>query len=160
MDDWNTLRRALMDLHQKLLQYVRADYVREEGRSDPVGPGELLMLATRDDRFAWLRSLSELMADIDHLSEGPQDDAVALRSAVRGAVERLLTPPGEGEPATAFAARYWHYVRGAPDVTMAHAAVRQALQSWPAPTAGASLSEWVEARPARRPATDVDPKSS
>lgn len=139
MKEWNALERALRELHRGLLQQARADYVRERGLLEEIGPGELLMLATRDESFAWLRSLSELMADVDHLRDLPKeqlDDGV--RAAVRGAVEQLLAPPaGEGDVGS-FAARYWGYVRQHPDLTMAHAAVRQALQGWPAPAAGAA----------------------
>ena len=90
------------------------------------------MLATRAEAFAWLRSLSELMTEIDEL----RDDAGArqdtkLRAAVKGAVESLLAPPtGEGAP-SAFHGEYWRHVHDDPEVTMAHAAVRQALTSWP-----------------------------
>jgi hypothetical protein len=137
LDDWKTLARALRQLHHALLQRARADYTREHGLAEEVGPGQLLMLATRDPGFAWLRSLSELMADIDDFqdqAEAMQDQE--LRGAIRAAVDGLLTPPADGTPATPFAERYWHYLRDDPEVTMAHAAVRQALQAWPAKSAG------------------------
>jgi hypothetical protein len=137
LNDWKTLARALRQLHHTLLQRARADYTREQGLAEEVGPGELLMLATRGPGFAWLRSLSELMADIDDFQE--QADAVhdqELRAAIRAAVDGLLTPPADGTPAPPFAERYWHHLRDDPAVTMAHAAVKQALQAWPAKPAG------------------------
>lgn len=140
MDDWNALARALRKLHGVLLQRARDDYARTHGGGQRIGPGELLMLATRYESFAWLRSLSELMTDIDYLRDDAdtrQDDK--LRGAVRGAVESLLQPPPDGEPAGLFAQRYWPLVNTDPEVTMAHAAARQALQGWPVvPGAGAS----------------------
>jgi hypothetical protein len=133
MEDWNALATALRTLHATLLRRARADYMRQQGLADDaIGPGELLMLATRDDSFAWLRSLSELMTEIDELrdhAEVAQDRT--LRSAVRAAVEELLANPGDESKRTPFQEHYWRHVHDAPEVTMAHAAVRQALQSWP-----------------------------
>jgi hypothetical protein len=134
LNDWNSLARVLRDLHAALLRRARTEYMRERGIAEEIGPGELLMLATRDESFAWLRSLSELMTDIDYLRDDP---AIAkgqeLRSAVRGAVEELLRPPGDEAAAGAFAVRYGEHVNADPDVTMAHAAVKQALAGWPPP---------------------------
>jgi hypothetical protein len=146
MNDWNALSRALRDLHAALLRRARDDHAREEGLTQEIGPGELLMLATRDEKFAWLRSLSELMTDIDYLrDEAAAAGNAALRPAVRAAVEQLLTPPAQPETAGPFAQRYWEVMRQDPEVTMAHAAVRQALQGWPAPAADApSLVEHRE----------------
>jgi hypothetical protein len=146
MDDWNDLARTLRKLHGVLLQRARDDYARAHGRGQEIGPGELLMVATRDESFAWLRSLSELMTDIDYLRDDAdtrQDDK--LRGAVRGAVESLLQPPVDGEPGGMFAQHYWPLVNADPEVTMAHAAARQALQGWPA-AQGAGTSEIAERR--------------
>jgi hypothetical protein len=138
MDDWDGLARTLRSLHAVLLKRARAQYIRERGlRDEEVGPGELLMLATREESFAWLRSISELMTEIDELrdsADARQDDHV--RAAVRGTVEGLLAPAdGTGE-ATAFQSNYWRHVHADPEVTMAHAAVRQSLRSWPAGARG------------------------
>jgi hypothetical protein len=144
MSEWDTLARSLRQLHLALLQRARIDYAREHEVSEQIGPGELLMLTTRDPAFDWLRSLSELMADIDHFREAPEASRdPAVRAAVRAAVEGLLAPPANSESATPFAARYWAYVHEDPTVTMAHAAVRQVLQSWPAasPTGGGTLDK-------------------
>ncbi|HSV81623.1 MAG TPA: hypothetical protein VLK85_20710 [Ramlibacter sp.] len=42
MSDWNTLARALRQLHHALLQRARGDYAREHGIAEEIGPGELL----------------------------------------------------------------------------------------------------------------------
>jgi hypothetical protein len=132
--DWNALAGALRTLHAALLKRVRAQYVKERGLADSeVGPGELLMLATRDESFAWLRSLSELMSDIDELHESAagSDDA-RLQAAVRSAVEALLAPASAGAAPTSFQENYWRHVHDDPEVTIAHSAVRQSLRAWPA----------------------------
>jgi hypothetical protein len=137
MNDWSTLARALRQLHHALLQRARADYEREH--ASEVSPGELLMLATRDPGFAWLRSLSEMMADIDDLQEQPEAaQDRELHAGIRAAVEALLTPPAEGDAATPFAQRYWQHLHEDPAVTMAHAAVKQALLTWPTQPATAA----------------------
>lgn len=146
MSDWDTLARALRQLHRALLQRASGDYARDHGIAEEIGPGELLMLTTRDDYFSWLRSLSELMADIDYLHEQPAATRdLGVRAAVRGAVETLLTPAAQEEAASAFSGRYWGYVHEDPAVTMAHAAVKQALQSWPA-RAGEDARDLAEHR--------------
>ena len=146
MEDWNSLARALRALHAALLRRARADYMQERGITQEIGAGELLMLATRDESFAWLRALSELMTDIDYLRDDPataQGDQ--LRAAVRGAVEELLAPASGQAGSGAFGARYWQYVPADPEVTMAHAAVKQALAGWPQPQ-GTGARELAEHR--------------
>ena len=135
MIDAQPLNRALRELHRALLARAVKDYVKQWNLPEAPGPGELLMLTTRDEAFAWLRSLSELMADIDHVTDLPQHDD-ALRGAVRGAVEQLLAPADGAAPGE-FASRYWQYVHDDPDVAVAHAAVRQSLRSWPEPAKSA-----------------------
>jgi hypothetical protein len=154
LNDWNTLARSLRHLHLALLQRAQIDYAREHAVAEPIGPGELLMLVTRDPAFEWLRSLSELMADVDQFRDVPETARdPALRAAVRAAVEGLLTPPGNEQSTTPFAARYWSYLHVDPAVTMAHAAVRQALQSWPAAEAsgGGTLDEHRRKMPRKSP---------
>jgi hypothetical protein len=59
---------ALRVLHRALLDEQRAEHERAHG---PVGSGQLLHLATSDPSFAWLRVLSEFMADLDALLDEP-----------------------------------------------------------------------------------------
>ena len=134
--DWNSLTRALRQLHATLLASTRDEYMRDHGLVNPPSAGELLMLATQDEQFAWLRTLSELMAQIDELADDPQARSdQELRAAVRGAVEQLLTPaPADARP---FAANYLRHLHSHPDAVMAHSAVKQALQAWPGPSAQA-----------------------
>jgi hypothetical protein len=134
MNDWNSLARGLRELHAALLRGARNEYMREHGIAEQIGPGDLLKLATQDEGFAWLRSLSELMTDIDYLRDDPATvDDQGMRGAVRGALEELLRHPDAQTVPSGFAARYWAHVQADPDVTVAHAAVKQMLASWPQP---------------------------
>jgi hypothetical protein len=127
---WQKVAGALRELHRALIERARRDYERE--RLAVVNPGELLQLLATDPYFEWLRSLSELMVDIDMAREAEPADRAGLASAIRPAVEYLLSPPA-AEPTTPFAQRYWPYVNDDPHVAMAHAAARQALAAWPMP---------------------------
>jgi hypothetical protein len=139
---WNTLARVLRELHAALVERARSDYLREKEIGGDIRPGELLRLLTTDPCFEWLRSLSELMVEIDVVHERAESaqELDELAKAVLGAVEFFVTPPAAGTPATPFAQRYWPYIQDDPHVAMAHAAVKRALSAWPAPEE-ASLRE-------------------
>ena len=135
MDTLNEIARALRALHSRLLACGRAEYLREHPEAGEIGTGEMLILATQGAEFAWLRSLSELMTEIDEL----RDDAHTandpdLQAAVRTAVEELVS--SHAQAATPFQERYWRFVHEDPNVAMAHAGLRQALQALPFAPAG------------------------
>jgi hypothetical protein len=129
---WDELRRALRELHRALVERASRDFVYAHERLSQPGPGELLQMLTKDPEFNWLRGLSELMVDID----AARDDEESREEAavdVRAAVERFISPP-KSDSTEEFAARYWPYVHEDPHVAMAHAAVKQAIASWPRKT--------------------------
>ena len=125
---WNDLARALRELHRALMERARRDYESEHGAA--LNPGQLLKLLTTDAQFAWLRGLSELMVDIDIVRDAEQAVMDELASAVRGAIEHLLSAP---EESSEFAKRYWPYVQDDPYVAMTHAEVKRVLSPWPRP---------------------------
>ena len=106
----------------------------EQERGAVLSAGELLQLLTSDSRFAWLRSLSELIVDLDVYLEAdpaPSDDDA---SAVRAEVERLMSAGAKTGGDSDFATRYWEYVHDDPQVAIAHGEVRQTLDRLPALT--------------------------
>lgn len=131
--DWQTLARALRELHRALMLHAKLDYERDHALA--LNPSDLLRLLTTDAHFGWLRELSELMVEIDMIedSEPPLRDEVA--AAVREAVEHFIAVPAvvAKEPAAGngFAAHYWPMVHDDPQVAMAHAGVKQVLAAWP-----------------------------
>jgi hypothetical protein len=127
--DWQKLANALRELHRTLLEHARRDYERELVVT--LNPGEFLQLLTTHEDFAWLRSLSELMVDIDLVRDAEPVDKDEIAAAVRGAVELLVAKTRD--PVSLFAQHYWPYVHDDPNVAMAHAAVKQALSAWPRP---------------------------
>ena len=128
--DWQKLAGALRELHRTLMERARRDYESEHG--EVLNPGQLLGLLTTDPSFDWLRSLSELMVDIDMARDAEPAVMEELATAIRPAIEHILSSPN-AKPAGSFAQRYWPYVQDDPHVAMAHAAVKQAIASWPAP---------------------------
>jgi len=125
------VRESLAELHRRLVGAARQGYEREHGRLS--GPGELLRLLTQDDHFAWLRGLSELLADIDAVSgEVPTSELLA---AVRGAAEAMVQPTQEPQ---GFWARYSPLLQEFPDVAVAHGQLRQLLGQLPAASEGGS----------------------
>jgi hypothetical protein len=111
------LRRALVELHMELLQAQRVKAERFGGR---MSASETLQAATEDLRFAWLRTLSEVIADLD---SGPADEP-GWEDAVVERVRELLAPP---DPETPFGRQYLLALQDHPEVVMAHAAVVSAL---------------------------------
>jgi hypothetical protein len=121
------LSRRLMRLHRLLLDRERSAY---EDRHGAIRPGRMLHLVLHDEHFAWLRTLSTLMAQIDAVVDAGEplvrDDArAAFREAYR------LLKSGDGGT---FQDKYYGVLQDSPDVVMAHAAVSVVLRA--AGTAG------------------------
>jgi len=116
--DVGVLRSALLELHRELLHAQRLKAERFSGR---MSASETLQAATEDLRFAWLRTLSELIADLD---AGGADDA-EWNDAVIARARQLLAPP-DGE--TSFGRQYLRALQEHPEVVMAHSAVVAALR--------------------------------
>ena len=131
--DFDRLARALRELHRVLMERARREH--ERMTLSQVSPGELLKLLTTAESFAWLRELSELMADVDIVGDA---DPEAASAAIRPAVEHLLGTPESQAP---FAQRYWVYVHDEPHVAMAHAGVKQALNAFPRQEADVARAE-------------------
>jgi hypothetical protein len=112
MTGHDALRPALLALHRELLQAQRLEAERYGGR---MSAGELLQAAADDLRFDWLRTLSQLIAELDAADE---PDRVVARA------RELLAPP---DPATTFGARYLRALQDHPAVVLAHRNVVAAL---------------------------------
>jgi hypothetical protein len=117
------LREGLLAVHKTLLDVARADYEREH---EPVAsPGALLQLLIHDEWFAWLHPVSELAARADELLE-EEEIPDAERSAVARAAATLLLPDENG---TGFPKKYFDALQASPDVVMAHAGARRAIDA-------------------------------
>jgi hypothetical protein len=84
----NAARESLLALHKALIDLMKAERQRANGRA--LTPGELLQLLTNDTEFDWLHPFSQLIVSIDELMElgTPPTDRDA--AAVRLELERLI----------------------------------------------------------------------
>jgi len=128
-------RRALLRLHQALLESERLTYERGRGRVG--GSGEFLQLIINDPWFAWLRPFPELIVRLDELLE-PAQEATEGDSleALRQAAALVKPADGGGE----FARRYQEALQRSPDVVLAHGGAVRALR----PAAGGSAMSEAE----------------
>src|SRR5215203_5584965 len=97
MTEADALRTALLTLHRELLQLQRVEAERFGGR---MSAAETLQAAAEDLRFSWLRTLSELVSELDR-ARAAGDERQRGESVDR--VGDLLDPP---DPDSAFGARY------------------------------------------------------
>jgi hypothetical protein len=92
------LRTVLLHLHKTLLDWQRAEYEQDHG---PLATSELLQVLFNDEAFAWLRTMSGLIVQIDEaLAAKPPDVPAAAPLLIR---TRELAAP---QPGSAYAERY------------------------------------------------------
>jgi precorrin-6x reductase len=115
------LSAGLVRLHALLLERERHAY---EERHGPVGSWELLQLLLRDEQFAWLRSLSSLMAQIDALVDADEPVAAANAQGLMRDAYRLLSSGESG----AFQDKYRAALQESADVVMVHAGIAGTLR--------------------------------
>ena len=122
----DAISHALRPLHKALVDLVRDDYEKRQGR--PVGgPVQLFQLLTRDPFFLWLHPMSALMAEIDELYDQKEPIEIDAVVAVRTTLESLVGSRGQEPSPDSFVSRYLEILQNEPDVVMLHARVRKAL---------------------------------
>lgn len=115
------LSARLLRLHGVLLDRERRDH---EDRHGPIPSGELFRLVLDHERFAWLRLLSAMIAQIDATVDADEPVGIeAVDNALRESY-RLLKAGGRGD----FQDRYHDALQSSPDVVMAHAEVSKLLR--------------------------------
>lgn len=120
----DSTRQHLRELSQRLLRLHKAllDVQRRSHDADSLpirSQSELLQLVLGDPEFAWLRTLSTLIVQVDELW---QADELALEDDARALVERVravIQPGGDTVPAE-FSGRYKDALQTSPDVIVAH----------------------------------------
>ncbi|HEU5194027.1 MAG TPA: hypothetical protein VFW70_04740 [Methylomirabilota bacterium] len=119
-DRLNDLSRRLLRLHGLLLNRERRAYERRHGA---LQSRALLDLLLHDEDFAWLRSLSGLVAHIDELVSTDDAPPAEIVERVFAEATRLLKS-GEQSP---FHEKYRDALQESPDIVMAHAEVSKLL---------------------------------
>jgi hypothetical protein len=116
------------------LQQLHSLALAAEKQFHPVmGEWELLDKLMKDPAWAWLRPISALIADIDHVlaqAEPPTEYDVGV---VAGHVRELLA--GQGEANKAFAERYIPLLQHAPELVGAHGQLKLWLKNAPVESA-------------------------
>jgi hypothetical protein len=114
------LSTRLLRLHSVLLDRERRAY---ENRHGSVPSHQLFQLVLYDTQFAWLRSLSAMIANLDAIVDADEPiSPESVRSVFREVYALLKS--GEGGD---FQAKYIIALQDSPDVIMAHAAVSRML---------------------------------
>jgi hypothetical protein len=108
------LRNALLQLHQKLLEYQRRNYERSHGRIQTTG--KMFTLASSNRDFAWLRSLSELIVGLDGYIDAEEYDTKNVRSLIKY-TKQVLVPRTSGAQ---FEKLYYTAIQTDPVVLIAH----------------------------------------
>ena len=125
-DRLTNARGGLLHVHRALIEAERKQYEREFGRV--ANSGTLLQLILQDPWFQWLRPISALVVQIDDWLEqdkekpGSPDLAELLLAQARD----RLKPDAAGAD---FQRRYFRLLQEDPAVAVAHAEVRQLIQS-------------------------------
>jgi hypothetical protein len=112
----NDARLGLLALHKALLEYERIRYERTHGRVE--SSGAFLQLAIGDPQFAWLRSISEMVVQIDQLLVSDEPGAEVDADKVMGHAKNLLRADENGDD---FQRRYHRALQDSPEVVMVHA---------------------------------------
>lgn len=78
-NEFNNLIKLLLNFHKALLDAEKASYEEKNG---PISDnGEYFQLVVNHDDFKWLRSLSEMIAQLDLITDKANDEAVFLKEA-------------------------------------------------------------------------------
>jgi hypothetical protein len=117
------LSKALLSLHKTLLDSERIGY--EESFGKIATPAAFLNLVMGDPWFAWLRTLSEFIVQIDEALDAKAGPVTDQRAGdfVRRA-RTLLTPSESG---LGFGFHYYNAMQRDPDVILAHAGIVKVL---------------------------------
>lgn len=116
------LRNQLLSLHKLLMNVEKAAYEKEEKVT--LSPLKLLQLLTEDERFSWLRQLSQLVVMMDEAMEEKPPINDERKDALVAEAKHLLT--GSSEPGS-FAVRYAAICEREATVAAAHAEIRKSF---------------------------------
>ena len=118
------VREKLLQLHQTLLEMERKSFERTHGR---VNSGELLQLVINHPQFAWLRTISALVVQIDEMLDADEPAGDADMISLIAAARQLFTESEDHE----FQQKYQAALQQEPEVVMAHSALMKLLRSRP-----------------------------
>jgi hypothetical protein len=118
------VRSELLHLHQTLLNMERRNFERIHGS---VTSGELLQLVLNHPQFAWLRTISALVTQIDELLDTDEPAADEEVIALIAQAKQLFALTENEE----FRIKYQAALQHEPEVVMVHSALMKLLRSNP-----------------------------
>jgi hypothetical protein len=127
VESLRALRSALLELHGAVVEHERIAYERVYGR---VSAGELLQLTVGGKWFDWVRPLSGMVVRIDEALAADEPPGEGESAALAAAAGTLVAG---GEAPGALGRPYAAALQESPAAVLAHAEVRRALRTWPAP---------------------------
>ena len=117
------LHGTLLRLHKALLDSERAEYEQVHGRIP--SPGAFLQLVINDEWFTWLRAMSELIVQIDEVTDAKEPAQASDANRLLEQTRKLLTPDEHGH---GFAKRYFDALQRDPGIVVSHKAALDVLQ--------------------------------
>lgn len=125
MESTLQVRSALLALQKELLNHLLETFEKENGRAVP--PAEWLQMIMMAQRYAWLREMTSLIADVDMLTE-LQEISQEQAGVVRSEVERLIFNP---ELVSEFGKNYKQALMSGGPLLLPHGNLRAELQKLP-----------------------------
>ncbi|MBK8229189.1 MAG: hypothetical protein IT349_01590 [Candidatus Eisenbacteria bacterium] len=117
----DAFRLSMLTLHRSLLDATRIEYERTHGQVG--GHMELFRLVKEEAAFAWLRSVSDLIVQLDETIDQP---VPGMAEQVVSAANALLLLPEPADPN--FRLQYHEALQREVDVVIAHSSMAQALR--------------------------------
>ena len=124
----NAVRKIVLELHKSLMDAQRARYEKVHGRIS--NSSEFLGLLLEHPQFAWLRSMSALIARLDEWQEGGAEASEEELSAIIAAFRELIEANGKHPT---FTAPYWELVNETPEALVSHVKLWRLIESRTAP---------------------------
>jgi hypothetical protein len=122
------LRHSVLALHKALLDAQRIRYEREHGRIST--SGEFLGLVLEHPSFAWLRTLSALIARIDEwIEEQAEKQADKTSDGLADLIAALRSLIARDANHATFSAPYWEIVDEVPAVLVEHVKLWRLLEA-------------------------------
>jgi hypothetical protein len=126
LDQALAVRKALLDLQKDMLGQLKDEFEKENARE--VAPAEWLQVLMMSQRYAWLRDLTSLIADIDMLTEleGIDDEQAAI---TRSEIERMIFAPDESD--SDFSKQYKRLLKAATHLMLPHGKLKATVTPLP-----------------------------
>jgi hypothetical protein len=115
------LRKALVELHRKLVDAERRDYERLRGR---LSDADFLAVMVSNRDFSWLGALTTLIVNLEEATRGTSPTALTKECLAQ--IRKLVTPGADGGE---FNRKYQVILRNNDEILGAHATVLCALEA-------------------------------